>query len=81
MTKRRVFACLVAQPSSETLHGLAVIAASRQEAVVAGTEAAAEKLPGGVVVGTLTQEDVTSLGMLLAAGRVALEAESNGGRS
>ena len=70
----RIFVCLISQPGSAELNAIAVAAADREAAVASCQPAAAKQSHDAVVVGALTQEDVTSLGMLLAAGREAFAA-------
>lgn len=69
---KRAFVCLLATPGSDTLQGLAVVAENREAATAEGIEAAKAEAPEATVVGTLMQEDVTKLGMLLAAARATL---------
>lgn len=72
---KRVFACLIAKEGEATREGIAVAALDHEEALKIGQARVDETMHGAIVVAVLNQEDHARLGMLLAAGRVALEAE------
>lgn len=66
----RAFVCLSTQSDNDTLGAFAVFAEDRASALASGIAMLNEPSDGSCrVVGVLTQEDVSGMGMLLAAGR------------
>ena len=71
--KERAFICLIAREPNEAPLAFAVCASDATSAMERGRQgAAAEGLDLAAVIGILTQEDVTRMGMLLAAARACL---------
>lgn len=74
----RAFVCLTIQSDEGALVAIGVCAPDRTTALANATSTLAKQHGSAArVVGVLTQEDVTGMGMLLAAGRAGLSAKSS----
>lgn len=71
----RAFVCLTTQSDNDTLGAVAVCAPDRASALASGIATLSNG--SSHVVGVLTQEEVSGMGMLLAASREVLSAASS----
>lgn len=74
----RAFVCLTVQSDDGTVESFGICAPDRASALAVGTATVTNQTANpSRVVGILTQEEVTGMGMLLAAGRAGLSARSS----
>lgn len=73
----RAFVCLTTQSDNDTLGAFAVCAHDRASALASGIAMLSQQSDGSShVVGVLMQEEVSGMGMLLAAGRASMSAKT-----